>query len=64
MQLKLVSAVLLLLCCGYDVEEFDDFTLPSMVWLDSKKEKEKRVHSCLKKLFYKQLDGGERARRL
>eukprot|EP00957_Ditylum_brightwellii_P019151 1443830-Ditylum_brightwellii.AAC.1 len=64
MRLTLDSTVLLLLCGGYELEEFDNFSLVLMLWLEVKTEKEENVYSCLNKLLYRQLNGNERARRL
>eukprot|EP00957_Ditylum_brightwellii_P042054 3185284-Ditylum_brightwellii.AAC.1 len=64
MRLRLNSTALLLLCGGYGKEKFDEFDLLIAVLFEREKDEEKKVHTCLKKLFYKQLNGGERARRI
>eukprot|EP00957_Ditylum_brightwellii_P061430 4662603-Ditylum_brightwellii.AAC.1 len=65
MRLSCSSIALLLLCGGEGDGDFDEFDIAMAFVLEKKKEEdERRMHSCIKNLFYKQLGWAEKAKQL
>eukprot|EP00957_Ditylum_brightwellii_P188480 14348847-Ditylum_brightwellii.AAC.1 len=62
MKLSLSSAALLVLGGGNSDGWFDEMGVTMAIISEKKKEEAKRVHSWVRKLFYRQLHGGDKAK--